>query len=198
MTKKCILLLVLLMALTLTACNRAAADGAQSTTAPATTEAPAPAEEPTATEAPEDTAPAPTSATEAEPQPTQTAQQSKPPAEDEDHGYLSSLEAEAARLRAALEQEAMTQTDMNAISQELYELWDNALNDLWSKLENTMPQAQFEQLLEEQLDWIEAKEAAVTAAGSAAEGGSMAQLLMNLEAADWTEARVCELYGLLK
>ena len=45
------------------------------------------------------------------------------------------LEEQSDAIRYFLENEAMTQSDMNVKSQELYTLWDDALNYLWGELQ---------------------------------------------------------------
>ena len=111
--------------------------------------------------------------------------------------YLASVKEQSLAIKDYLENEAMTQTDMNVKSQELYELWDETLNYLWGELKTNLPENDFSQLLEEQRTWIAEKETAVEAAGKDYEGGSMYALAVNSEAADLTEARVYELYEIL-
>ena len=123
-----------------------------------------------------------------------------PPEETENplDAYIASLQEQSDLLRASLEQDPLTQAEMNAISQELYELWDGALNHLWSELKTSLPEADFADLLIEQRAWITAKEEAVEAAGKEFEGGSLHALIVNTEAASITEARVYQLCELLK
>ena len=126
------------------------------------------------------------------------AQQTEPAAtNDELDDYMASLEAQSADIKAALEQ-AQSQSEMNQKAQELYVLWDDALNDLWGKLRDSLPEDEFDKLLDEQLQWIEDKENAVEEAGREYENGSLYPLVTNSEAADITEQRVYELYELLK
>ena len=112
--------------------------------------------------------------------------------------YIASVQEQASALRTSLEQEALTQTDMNIKSQELYELWDSALNYLWEELSATLPKKEFGVLQEKQRTWITEKETAITEAGKEVEGGSLYPLVVNSEAANITEERVYELYALLK
>lgn len=126
------------------------------------------------------------------------AQQTEPAAtNDELDDYMASLKAQSADIKAALEQ-AQSQSEMNQKAQELYVLWDDALNDLWGKLRDSLPEDEFDKLLDEQLQWIEDKENAVEEAGREYENGSLYPLVTNSEAADITEQRVYELYELLK
>ena len=126
------------------------------------------------------------------------AQQTEPAAtNDELDDYMASLEAQSDAIKAALEQ-AQSQSEMNQKAQELYVLWDDALNDLWGKLRDSLPEDEFDKLLDEQIQWIEDKENAVEEAGREYENGSLYPLVTNSEAADITEQRVYELYELLK
>jgi len=112
--------------------------------------------------------------------------------------YMDSIIKQSDVIRTSLENDTLTQTDMNIKSQELYELWDNALNYLWEEIKGTMPEEEFEKLLDAQRVWIAEKEKAVEEAGKEVEGGSVYPLIVNGEAAKITEARVYELYELLK
>lgn len=107
--------------------------------------------------------------------------------------YLASVKAQAEAIKKALEQEALTQTDMNQKSQELAELWDAALAQVLAEAQKSLTAAAYEQLTAEQTAWEADKQAAVEAAGKAYEGGSMYALAVNMEAATRTEARVLEL-----
>ena len=111
--------------------------------------------------------------------------------------YMASVEAEAGKIEASLE-ESINQLEMNMKSEELYNLWDSALNDLWSEVKNTLSEEEFKTLLEEQRAWIAEKEDAVKEAGKESEGGSIHALIVNMKAAELTEERVYELYELLK
>lgn len=112
--------------------------------------------------------------------------------------YMASLKEQSDGIKSYLENEAMTQQDMNEKSQELYKLWDDGLNYLWGELKNKIPEDEFAKLLDEQRTWVADKEAAVEEAGKEVEGGSMYPLVVNSEAAKLTEERVYELYEKLK
>lgn len=110
---------------------------------------------------------------------------------------LAQEEARAALLETEL-QNAQTQLDMNLLSGDLYNVWDDALNSIWSLLRQELDEQTMQQLTNRQLAWIEEKEAAMAAAGAAYEGGSMYALVVNSEAAEWTQQRVYELAAYLK
>lgn len=111
---------------------------------------------------------------------------------------MRTTEEAASVLKEALEQEPLTQTEMNRKSNELYQTWDKTLNTLWAELKNTLSEKEFQTLLEEQRQWVKDKEKAVNEAGADVAGGSMEALVRNMEGADITEKRVYELYELLQ
>ena len=111
---------------------------------------------------------------------------------------MAATEEWALTVKASLENDQLTQADMNTKSKELYDIWDDALNTLWAELKDTLPKDEYEVLLEEQRAWISAKEKAVEEAGKEVEGGSMYSLVVNSKAAELTEERVYELYEILK
>lgn len=111
--------------------------------------------------------------------------------------YLESIVAQSESIKYRLENEDMSQADMNIASQELYDLWDDALNHLWGLLKTRLPEEEFSPLLEEQRQWIAHKEEAVAAAGKEVEGGSIYPLVIYGEGAKWTEERTYQLYDLL-
>ena len=112
--------------------------------------------------------------------------------------YLESVKEQSAAINDFLEYEAMTQADMNEKSQELYKLWDDALNYVWGELKTNLSEDKFQELLDEQRAWITEKENGIEEAGKEFEGGSMYSLAVNSEAARITEKRVYELYEILK
>lgn len=111
--------------------------------------------------------------------------------------YMASVKERADAIRGALQQEPLTQVEMNAKAQELYTLWDTALNELWGKIKEKLPEEDYVKLLEQQRAWVAEKEQAMEAAGKEVEGGSMYPLIVFGEAASITEVRVYELYALL-
>ena len=112
--------------------------------------------------------------------------------------YIANIEEQSDSIKDALENEVVTQAEMNEKSQELYELWDGALNYLWGELKKVLSEEEFEKLRDEQRTWIAQKEEAVETAGKEFEGGSLYPTIVNSEAAEITEKRVYELYELRK
>ncbi len=112
--------------------------------------------------------------------------------------YIASIEEKSDNIKYSLENDVLTQTEMNGKTQELYELWDGALNYLWGEIKNVLSEEEFEELRDKQRSWISEKEKSVEDAGKEYEGGSLYPTIVNTKAAEITEKRVYELYELLK
>lgn len=111
--------------------------------------------------------------------------------------YLTSVKEQADAINTSLENDILTQQEMNIKAEELYKLWDDALNHVWGVLKDNLSEDEFAQLLDGQRTWIDAKEKAVEEVGKEVEGGSMYPLVVNSEAARLTEERVYELYDMM-
>ena len=113
--------------------------------------------------------------------------------------YVENTEKAAKELEDSLQNDSLSQGDMNEKSQELYEDWDDALNHIWYelKVKGVLTEDAMAKLLDEQRAWIKDKEAAVQEAGKEAEGGSLQPLLENTEAAKWTRERTYKLLNIL-
>lgn len=107
---------------------------------------------------------------------------------------LADAEKEAAALEKKLAEDAsLSQADMNELSNEIYVVWDEALNELWGILKDTQDENTMNDLLKEQREWIDMKEAEVKKAGEEFAGGSMQALVVNQKDAELTKDRVYEL-----
>ncbi len=107
---------------------------------------------------------------------------------------LEEAESKASDMQKKLQEDAsLTQTDMNMLSYEIYQVWDDLLNELWGHLKTTLDDETMESLLEEQRAWITQKEEEVKQATEAFFGGSLVPLVANQKAAELTKERVYEL-----
>ncbi len=106
---------------------------------------------------------------------------------------IAQTEEKAAELQHEIETEDMSQLDYNFKTQDLYELWDSQLNQLWSYLQENLSADEMDRLTAEERNWIESKEKAVKEAGAPYEGGSIQPMIMNQKAAELTRERVLEL-----
>lgn len=111
---------------------------------------------------------------------------------------IASAEDWAASLEASLESDSLDQMQLNDTSEQLFQVWDSTLNQLWDVLKKTQDTETMDALIIEEREWITEKEQAVEEAGAEFEGGSMQPLVMNLKAAEMTRDRVYELLELLK
>lgn len=107
---------------------------------------------------------------------------------------LADAEKEAAALEKKLAEDAsLSQADMNELSNEIYVVWDEALNELWGILKDTQDENTMNDLLKEQREWIDMKEAEVKKAGEEFAGGSMQALVVKQKDSELTKVRVYEL-----
>lgn len=92
---------------------------------------------------------------------------------------------------------SMGQQEMNALTAQWYQLWDDELNSLWSRLSDELDAEAKEKVLEEQRAWIQRKEENVKGAGATAFGGSLQPQLENTTAEEMTRARAYTLAAYL-
>lgn len=83
------------------------------------------------------------------------------------------------------------QQEMNVASMELYQQWDALLNDVYNYLKESKSKLEFDKISKDELEWIKEKEAAIKESRAEFEGGSMAALVANTTAIDYTQKR-CE------
>jgi len=112
--------------------------------------------------------------------------------------YMTFVKEKSDAIKFSLENDPLPQVDLNMKSEELRGLWDVALATVLGEAAKVLPEDEWNSLTEEQNAWMESTETAVEAAGKDWEGGSMYPLVVNGEAASLTEARVYEIYEMLK
>lgn len=110
---------------------------------------------------------------------------------------ISDAEMTVADLQNSINNDSLTQEELNEKTQELYEVWDEALNCIWDDLKQVKDQEYMNLLTEEERKWIALKEQEVADAGKEVEDGS-AQQMMNLKAAEMTKDRIYELLDYLE
>ena len=89
------------------------------------------------------------------------------------------------------------QQEMNAFSMELYQQWDALLNDVYNYLKESKSKSEFDKISKDELEWIKEKEAAIKESRAEFEGGSMAALVANTTAIDYTQKRCDYLISLI-
>lgn len=110
---------------------------------------------------------------------------------------LASIVEQSEGIKDSLETEELTQMEMNEKAWALRMLWDTAAGYAMYEAMNARPE-EAQALLAEQRAWLEERDEAVLAAGKDYAGGSMYQLIVDMEAARITQERVEELRELLK
>ena len=86
-----------------------------------------------------------------------------------------------------------TQADMNDAAQQKYQVWDDALNQLWADLKGLLGEEEMRELTNEELAWIREKEAAALEAAAEYEGGSIYPAVYSGTLTSLTKQRVYEL-----
>ena len=92
---------------------------------------------------------------------------------------------------------SMGQQEMNQLTAQWYQLWDDELNSLWSRLSDELDAETKAKVLDEQRAWIKRKEENVICVGVEAFGGSIQPQFENSAAEEMTRARVYILAGYL-
>lgn len=89
---------------------------------------------------------------------------------------------------------SMSGADRMAVEQDIYNVWDSLLNDLWQELRAALPEGQMAALTDEQVAWIQNKEAMLNDYWG---GDSSQEAYRNGPAANMTRERVYYLRTLL-
>lgn len=111
---------------------------------------------------------------------------------------LAETEAQHTALQDKLMNDgSLTQADMNDLAGQQYTLWDTLLNELWTQLNQALPEEQMQQLLREERAWIRWKESSIALAADYYSNGSLSVLAANMRATTLTRDRVYELFEIL-
>ncbi|MDD6037728.1 MAG: lysozyme inhibitor LprI family protein [bacterium] len=105
---------------------------------------------------------------------------------------LAKIQQEENRIVDALSDRA-SQLDMNLASADIYKLWDDELNSLWSRFSQVADKQTKAKVLEEQREWIKNKEAEMKRVEEECEGGSITPSVVNSMGSDLTAKRCYEL-----
>jgi len=111
--------------------------------------------------------------------------------------YIDEIKVKSNAIEESLKNDDLDQMELNEKSKELYTLWDDALNALWTELKTYRTEDVMNVLLDEEIQWVKDKEAAVKQVQSTYSGGSMEAMAGYMKAAELTEARVYELLQLV-
>lgn len=111
---------------------------------------------------------------------------------------LASVEQKAAVLEQKLKTKDITQLEMTEVSSELYQLWDDELNALWTQLNEKIDSTTMDTLRIKEREWITYKEGEMKKAGTQYESGSIESMAENNKGAELTKERVYELAEYLR
>ncbi|MCC8101833.1 MAG: DUF1311 domain-containing protein [Clostridiales bacterium] len=103
---------------------------------------------------------------------------------------VEAASVEAETITYKLENDPLSQSELNRLSYEMYQIWDDILNVLWGYLRESLPEEEMAALTEEEIAWITEKESAIAAAGAEFEGGTMQPYVENTTGAELTKERV--------
>ena len=110
---------------------------------------------------------------------------------------INGAEEQTAALNRRM-QTAQTQTELNELAGQKFQVWDNELNSVWKRLENTLSKDAMDRLRAEERTWISQKEKAMQQEAAAFGGGSMASMAYAEKGTELTRARVYVLAEYLK
>ena len=102
---------------------------------------------------------------------------------------INGAEEQTAALNRRM-QNAQTQIELNQLAGQKYQVWDNELNSVWKRLENTLSKDAMERLRGEERTWISQKEKAMQQEAAAYGSGSMASMAYAEKGTELTRARV--------
>ena len=102
---------------------------------------------------------------------------------------INGAEEQTAALNRRM-QAAQTQTELNQLADQKFQVWDNELNSVWKRLEGTLSKDAMERLRAEERTWISRKEKAMQQEAAAYGSGSMASMAYAEKGTELTRARV--------
>ena len=97
---------------------------------------------------------------------------------------------ESGELEQQLQDATLSQEERETKAEELYQVWDNELNEVWDALNRLLSPEDMEALTAEELEWIAWKEEQLTRVVEETGGGSLAIMLQAQRAAELTRERV--------
>lgn len=107
-------------------------------------------------------------------------------------------EETAKKYEDSLENDPLSQVELNQTARNIFVCWDDELNMLWGKIKYTLPKDEYDKVLAEQRKWIKEKDAKALEEVADFEGGSMYPMIYDMSLAESTEKRCYELLEYLK
>lgn len=98
---------------------------------------------------------------------------------------IEETEQQAAAIEAEIsENTGISDEEYTQKLNQLYELWDKVLNDVWADLKNTLPSEEMDVLTQEEIEWINSKENTINSIRNVSETDAL------IKAAELTKERV--------
>ena len=117
---------------------------------------------------------------------------------DEIMENLQHVKEETDEYEESLESGLLSQIEMNQTSQTIFTCWDDELNSIWDYIKFYLPEEEYNQVLSEQREWIQKKDAKAEADAADCEGGSLYPTIYYGSEAESTRERCYELVEYLK
>ena len=111
---------------------------------------------------------------------------------------LEKVKEETDEHEESLKSGLLSQIEMNQTSQTIFTCWDNELNSIWNDIKLYLPEEEYNQVLSEQREWIQKKDAKAEADAADCEGGSLYPTIYYGSEAESTRERCYELAEYLK
>ena len=111
---------------------------------------------------------------------------------------LEKVKEETDEYEESLKSGILSQIEMNQTSQTIFTCWDNELNSIWNDIKLYLPEEEYNQVLSEQREWIQKKDAKAEADAADCEGGSLYPTIYYGSEAESTRERCYELAEYLK
>lgn len=111
---------------------------------------------------------------------------------------LEKVKEETDEYEESLKSGLLSQIEMNQTSQTIFTCWDNELNSIWNDIKLYLPEEEYNQVLSEQREWIQKKDAKAEADAADCEGGSLYPSIYYGSEAESTRERCYELAEYLK
>lgn len=111
---------------------------------------------------------------------------------------LEKVKEETDEYEESLKSGLLSQIEMNQTSQTIFTCWDNELNSIWNDIKLYLPEEEYNQVLSEQREWIQKKDAKAEADAADCEGGSLYPTIYYGSEAESTRERCYELVEYLK
>lgn len=96
-----------------------------------------------------------------------------------------------------LQSSANSQTEMSKASKEIYDKYDELLNEVYSYLKEVMPEDKFSKIESDEKGWVIRRDEAIEEAGKQYAGGTMYGMVRSSAGAEETKKRINELLDFL-